>query len=198
MGLFDFLFRRGDREIIARVNYTLKNSFHNVKKDVTHIHKTISDHKEYTNKRFQEVEEKFKKLELILNSNHPQKLIRIIQNNELKEEIEEPIENDNLLNMLRGIPKAELNLFKTLYGLQQSLNAKHISYKSLASYLYPGREYNSIRSTITQFVLRLHTEGLIEKQRIGKETYVKISQNGYKLLKSAKIKKAMKEIEVQN
>ena len=116
---------------------------------------------------------------------------------QIKEESYELEEVKDILSVLNGIPKAELKLFKTIHDLQLSLNAKHISYKSLASYLYPGKEYNSIRSTITQFVIRLHTEGLVEKQRIGKETYVCISSHGNRLLKDARIKKIIKDIEIK-
>lgn len=193
MGILDFLFKRGEREVLTRVHYSLKNSFTNVKKDMTHLHKTVSDNKEHTTKKFQEFEDRIKKLELVLHSNHPQQLTKIlIQKEPEQEEIQD---SDSMLSILEGLPKSELKLFKTLYELQLSLNAKQISYKSLASYLYPGKDYNSIRSSITQFVLRLNTEGLIEKQRIGKETYVKISQQGHKLLKNAKNKKLIKELE---
>ena len=121
----------------------------------------------------------------------PQQIEEVNEN-----EFEANEDEDILINQLKGIPKAELKLFKTLYELQQSLNVKHISYKSLASYLYPGKDYNSIRSTITQFVIRLYTEGLIEKQRIGKENYVRLTQHGQKVIKNAKIKRMIKEIEV--
>lgn len=198
MGIFGFLFKKeGESEKqISKIHETLKDSFSNVKKDITNLHSTIHIHKEHTSNRFQELEEKIKKIELLFNTQqvlqkHRQK--PIIK----KEETEEPQEEiDNaILNILAGLPKSELKLFKTLYELQLSLNAKQISYKSLASYLYPGKDYNSIRSTITQFVLRLNTEGLVEKQRIGKETYVKISQNGHKILKDTKNKRMLKEIE---
>src|SRR3989344_2550357 len=104
-------------------------------------------------------------------------------NNNTVEELQKTPEKGDLLNILKGLPKAELRLFRTLYELQLSLNAKHISYKSLAKYLYPEKEYNSIRSSITQFVLRLNTEGLVDKKRIGKETYVRITPIGHNLLK---------------
>ena len=194
MGIFGFLFKKeGESEKqISKIHETLKDSFSNVKKDITNLHGTISTHKEHTHKRFQELEEKIKRIELIFNTqiSQKQKPNTVVKKEESQEEID-----DSLLNLLEGLPKSELRLFKTLYELQLSLNAKQISYKSLASYLYPGKDYNSIRSTITQFVLRLNTEGLIEKQRMGKETYVKISQQGHKLLKNARNKRVIKELE---
>ncbi len=195
MGLFGFLFKKGEdeKEDLSKINETLKSSFSNVKKDVLHLHKNLADHTSHTHNRFQEIEEKIKRIEFLLMNNRTQRIIKVVTQKEETQELEEEPQGD-ILDVLKGLPKAELKLFKTLYELQDSLNAKHISYKSLANYLYPGKEYNSIRSSITQFVLRLHTEGLIDKQRIGKETYVKISQNGHKLLKNAKIKKVMKEV----
>ena len=198
MGLLAWFKKRGDKEdVLLKVNETLKSSFTNVRKDILHIHKTVSDHTDHTSKKFQEIEDKIKKLEitfLSMNYQKPARLIKEITN----DEAEEVYDEDNLLKVLKGIPRAELKLFRTLYELQLSLNAKHISYKSLASYLYPGKDYSSIRSTITQFILRLHTEGLIEKQRIGKEAYVRLTPQGLKLVKNTRIKKIIKETEAQN
>ncbi len=201
MAIFGRFFkkRREQEEQFSKINETLKGSFTNVKKDVLHLHGTFTDHKEHTHNRLQELEERIKRLELVLMSSKPQRAAELIveaAEEEEIEQIEEQLDGEMILSALKGIPRAELKLFKTLYDLQTSLNAKHISYKSLASYLYPGKDYNSIRSTITQFVLRLYTEGLIDKQRIGKETYIKITPNGYKLLKNTRIKRMIKEAEI--
>ena len=194
MGLFDFLLKKTGDNQLSKINATLKDSFSNVKKDVGLLHSHISTHKDHTNKRFEDVEERIKKIELVLQAfvQKPQIISQKIKEHLIESEEQVDMQED-ITNVLSGLPRAELKLFKALYELQLSLNAKHISYKSLANYLYPGKEYNSIRSTITQFVLRLHTEGLIEKQRIGKETYVKITQTGQKILKSVKLKKGLKE-----
>ena len=201
MAIFGRFFKKkGEQEEqFSKINEALKGSFTNVKKDVLHLHTSLSDHKDITQNKLQDMEERIKRLELVLMYNNPKKEAQIIVNSSKEEEIEqleEQADSEIILNVLKGLPRAEIKLFKTLYDLQTSLNAKHISYKSLASYLYPGKDYNSIRSTITQFVLRLYTEGLIDKQRIGKETYIKITPNGYKLLKNAKIKKMIKEAEI--
>ncbi len=203
MGVFSFLFKKkSDEEHIVRINNSLKGSFSNIKTDMLHLHKTISNHTIHTSKKFQEIEESIKRMELVLatlnyQSKKPFKEPLTITPIKIEEEIEESDHND-ILTVLNGIPHAELKLFKTIYDLQLNLNTKHISYKSLASYLYPGKDYNSIRSTITQFVLRLHTEGLIEKQRIGKETYVCTSNHGNKILKDVRIKRIIKDITLKD
>jgi len=204
MGWFSFFKKKSDpEEHAAKINEALKSSFSNVKKDIIHIHKGFSDHAEHNYKRFEAIEKRLERLEIAFNvlqqTQRSQKVIERIPQKEVEVE-EEEIEEENqdediLLNQLKGIPRAELKLFKTLYELQQSLNLKQISYKSLASYLYPGKDYNSIRSTITQFVLRLYTEGLIEKQRIGKENFIRLTPHGIKVLKNAKIKRLIKELE---
>jgi len=204
MGVFSFLFKKKNSDDhIIRINNSLKSSFSNIKEDMLHVHKSLSSHTENTSKRFQDIEERVKRMEKVLSALNYQstKITKeepiIIAPVQIKEESYELEEVKDILSVLNGIPKAELKLFKTIHDLQLSLNAKHISYKSLASYLYPGKEYNSIRSTITQFVIRLHTEGLVEKQRIGKETYVCISSHGNRLLKDARIKKIIKDIEIK-
>ena len=203
MSIFNFLFKKkSEEDHIGRMNNSLKSSFSNIKNDMLHLHKTISSHTDNTSKKFQEVENRVRRMELILMT------LNNISNKEIKETkivipqqqepMEEPEEQIELISVLNGIPKAELKLFKTLHDLQLSLNAKQVSYRSLASYLYPGKEYSSIRSTITQFVLRLHTEGLIEKQRIGKETYIRITNHGNKILKDVRVKRLIKEIEIKD
>ncbi len=193
MGIFSFFKKTGESEKILKINENLKDSFSNVKKDITVMHKHLGHHKEHTDKRFQQLEEKIKKIEYIMRvslqqSSQPQKQTKI----EKQEETEVVPEGD-ITNILKGLPMAELRLFTTIHELQENLNAKHISYKSLAKYLYPEKDYNSIRSTITQFVLRLHTEGLVEKTRIGKETYVKVTPAGQKIVKNIKSKKLLQE-----
>ena len=206
MGIFDFLFKKKEAEdITTEINKSLKNSFSNVKKDILNLYENNAEQNSITNSRFAAIEKRLERIEA--NSSVLSSYIREIKKyHEAKEEvIEEPEEElevqrlneqDNIGNVLKNLPRAELKLFIALHELQQNLNAKQISYKSLASYLYPEKEYNSIRSTITQFILRLYTEGMIDKQRIGKETYVKITPNGYKILKSARIKKLIKEVEL--
>ena len=203
MGWFDIFKKKSDKEEhIKKINDTLRSSFSNVKKDIIHIHKGFSDHTTSIAQRFEHIEKRLEKLEINLNIlQNTSKYTKIIEKSAPaieKEEVTESEDNDDILNVLKGIPNAELKLFKALYELQDSLNAKQISYKSLASYLYPGKDYNSLRSTITQFVLRLYTEGLVDKQRLGKETYVRITPNGYNLLKKGKIKRMIKELEVKD
>ena len=202
MGVFNFLFKKKrDQEQTNKVHNSLKTSFSNIKTDMLHLHKNFSNHTEHTSKRFQEIDERVRRMEnLLLTLNHSsQNAIKetkiMFSEKEESEESEETEDYNDVLSLLKGIPKAELKLFKTLHDLQLSLNAKQVSYKSLASYLYPNKNYNSIRSTIAQFVLRLLAEGLVEKRRIGKEGHVYITSHGYKILKNTKMKKLMKEIE---
>jgi hypothetical protein len=211
MGVLDFLFgKKEEEDPSVKINSSLKSSFLNVKKDILDLHKNFSNHHNNHYQKFDQIDQRLKRIESSMEilSDYVReyksnvKIQRATQNVEEKDEeeitLDEPDEDNQVMSVLKSLPRAELKLFRTLYELQNSLNAKHISYKSLAQYLYPGKDYNSIRSTITQFVLRLYSEGLIDKQRIGKETYVKITNNGYKLLKNAKIKKLMKEAELTN
>ncbi len=196
MGIFSFFKKTGESEKILKINENLKDSFSNVKKDMTLIHKHLSHHKDHTDKRFQHLEEKIKKIEYLMRLSLQQSSQQISDKQERKTEKSQEIEEfqeEDIVNFLKGLPMAELKLFTTIHELQENLNAKHISYKSLAKYLYPEKDYNSIRSTITQFVLRLYTEGLVEKTRIGKETYVKITPSGQKIIKSVKSKKLLQE-----
>lgn len=197
MGLFSLFFKKeGDKENqIAKINETLKTSFSNVKKDITNVHKHISDHKEDTHNKFKYIEERIKKLELVLLNNQ-QNLSKPVAE---EVENEEPTADESqLLDLLKGFPRAELRLFSAIYQLQKSLNANHISYKTLAKYLYPQKEYDSIRSTIAQFILRLQAEGLVDKKRMGKEAYVKITNTGHKALRKVRKKNLLRDLEVKN
>jgi len=197
MGIFSFFKKTGEKERIFKLNENLQSSFANVKRDITLVHKHLGHHKDHTDKRFQHLEEKIKKIEYLIKITIQQSAEKPVQKQEIKTEKSEEtgeFQEEDLANILKGIPMAELKLFTTLHELQENLNAKHISYKSLAKYLYPEKDYNSIRSTITQFVLRLYTEGLVEKTRIGKETYVKITPSGQKIIKNVKSKKLLQEV----
>jgi len=205
MGLFSFLSKKRNKkqEHLDKIGEHLKNSFSNVKKDMLHLHQSVNNHMSHTNRKFNDIEDRMKRIELMFLTNHRQAREEIeekITKQRVKEEPEESedTQEDAVLNLLKSFPRAELKLFKALHELQNSLNAKHISYKSLANYIYPGKEYNSIRSTITQFILRLNTEGLVDKQRIGREAYAKITPYGGQILKNARVRNVIKEVEIND
>ncbi len=198
MGVFDFLFKkkRSNKDNFSNINKSLQYSFSNVKKDILYLQESFKEKDNETNQKFQLIEERVKNVESLLS--------RLMQNNQTaiktKEKSTEGTSDiqydDSFLNVLKSFQRAEIRMFKTIYELQTNLNLKHISYKSIASYLYPNKDYSSIRSAITQFLTRLNAEGLIDKRRIGKEAYVGITPEGHKLLKGAKIKKFIESLEL--
>lgn len=199
MGIFDFLFKKNRHEgdKISTINKSLHNSFSNVKKDILHLHKTIKEKDDETNQRFQLIEERIKKMEGLFFSKLTQKESFMQKIKEQPREEKSDIEyDDSFLNALKSFQRTEIRMFKTIYELQTNLHLKHISYKSLASYVYPNKNYGSIRSAITQFLARLHTEGLVDKKRVGKEAYVTLTPQGYRVIKNAKIKKFIESLQL--
>src|SRR3989344_9352709 len=90
MGVFSFLFKKKSEDVenISKINDTLKSSFSNVKTDILHLHKNLSDHTSHTHGRFQEMEDRIKRIELILMNNKPQQAIKILEQRELIKEEE--------------------------------------------------------------------------------------------------------------
>ena len=79
-------------------------------------------------------------------------------------------------------------ILKALYELQVQLDSP-ISFKSLAKYLYPGKRYGSVRTTLSEYLDTLSTYNLVKKDKIGRETVANITSKGKKLAKELVKKK---------
>jgi len=186
-----------------RLHETLKLTFSNIREDIDRLHKWTENTHENTQDhrlKLREHELRLLKIENQLNSivstmllreQAPTPLIEEKRNFRLQEELplEEGPERVKKSEIFSALTKTQLDLFKTIYQIQKQANSNKVSLRSIANLHYAGKPYNSVRSTISDYLTILHTWGLIKKQRVGKESFVAITKNGLELISETKEKK---------
>lgn len=81
------------------------------------------------------------------------------------------------------LTRLQQETFYTLANLIYKTNAKWVSIKSLVSELYPGRPYNTVRTTIFEYIKTLEEIGLVDRQKRGILTYLAITEKGTGIIK---------------
>ena len=83
----------------------------------------------------------------------------------------------------KGITSTQQKILITLHQLQKSID-QAISTKSLAKYIYAGRKYGAVRSTLSSYLEVLEENNLITKRKLGKESYSEVTDKGRKFIES--------------
>src|SRR3989344_249747 len=192
-----WLFKKRDdtEEKFQNLHEVLKTTFGNVREDIDRLHKWVDNSHEHHNSH----RVKFKEHELRLLKIENQ--LALIMDKILKEETPEKYEEEEIgpkkiskNEILSSLTKTQLDLFKTIYQIQKQTNTNKVSLRSVAKIHYPDKDYSSVRSTISDYLTILSTWGLIKKQRIGKESFVAISDHGLDLVSESNIKEKKRKI----
>ncbi len=67
-----------------------------------------------------------------------------------------------------GLTPLHLELLKRLMLLQMENTKRAVSMRELAAEVYPAKEYARIKSTVSEYVRKLHSAGLVEKMQKGR------------------------------
>ena len=159
----------------GRLHLDLSKAFLNIKNDISNIHRNLGER----NSRIYDIERRLTALEhkLIL-SLEGGKQSRLKEQNESEEE-ETDLKEESGFPTLTYTQKV---ILAAIYELGQQLNSP-ISFKSVATYLYPGKKYASFRTTLSEYIDLLSTYDLARKEKIGRETVTVITKKGKKLAK---------------
>ncbi len=161
---------------IDNLSTSVKSSFTNLRKDMEHISKllhhydgTMGEH----NKRFEQLAKRLLILENKLNQMQrvdPEKESEVHEEPLQQEEMmEDEVINDSLWESLT---ETQQKLCWKLAALQKEMPDQWISLKYLAQELYPDKDYNLVRSTLSQFIAGLEELGILKRKRKGKQAYV--------------------------
>ncbi len=182
-----FFKKRDDKRVeekLKHLNNSLSTSFSNIKRDLSAMNNHVSDLKSNDKDQDEKIEELQSKIDIIFNLLEENK-IKVKQ--EVIEEEEEEIEvRPNFLNPLTDTQKL---IFIRLNTLQKENKGNQIAIKHLAQELYPNKNYDAVRSTLSEYLGILIDLGLVDKSRKGKQTYVYITNKGSKALENIKEKK---------
>ncbi len=148
---------------IDQIHLSLKNSFSNIKEDIKHLHNKHEDHHD----RLKALEEKFFLLESKLSS---------IQKPISKEESIEDIEEGNEVG--EALTDLQFDLLKGTAALLEISNKDWVTLQAIAKEFYPEKKYETIRSLLSNYTTILTNLGLLEKQRKGRKTALRLTEKG--------------------
>lgn len=171
---------------ITRIESTLKNSFNNIKSDIsaisTHMHKH-EDHIQSIHKRLDKLEHSL----LFLHNK--------LDSNESSIDVDEEFTATNKTKVVDSLTTVQKSILVRLANLQSESNESWISAKNLTEDLYPEKEYSQIRPMMSDYLNILLDFGLINKVRKRRQTYISLSKKALHFIPKDKQKKLIKIIE---
>ena len=96
--------------------------------------------------------------------------------------------------LIDDLTETQKIMFFRLGAFQRESGQQWTSLKVLAQDLYPGKSYDKVRSTVSEYIGILVDAGLIHKMRKGKQTYIAITQKGQAFFKKNNPKPKKKPI----
>lgn len=180
---------------IDNLTKSVQNSFTNLRKDMEHISKLLyhyNDKHDSHEKQIHMLMKRMAYLETQMRRLASDRMEMRIQEQEKplvqpakKEEIKElirPEEKQEITRIDQQIPVGDIfwetltetqqRLCWKLAALQKEMPDQWVSLKYLAQELYPDKDYNLIRSTLSQFISELEELGIVKRKRKGKQAYV--------------------------
>ena len=182
---------------IDNIHNSVQGSFKNIKEDITklndwinHVHNHHTNNSKDINKRLLEIDRRLIKLENVI--------LGEVEREELEEEelsIPKIKENISIIrsNILEDLTVTQKKAFLAIYQAQIQLN-QAVSIKSLANLLYKDKNYNQVRSMLSDYLSILTELNLIDKKRVGRNTYVSLTPKGIEIIKKSKILKQKSKI----
>ena len=181
--LFSKPIKREIKGHLHNLHQNLNNSFSNIKGDISKIH----IHLQNKDKKLLELEGKIQSLEnRLIYLPHSKKEFKKIPEPESEsyEESEEDTYKNRIMDLnLASLTFTQRSMLKNIYELKTRYNQDLISSKSLARYIYPGRGYDSVRTTLSEYLNILLEHGLIKKERIGRRMIITLTKEGEELCK---------------
>ena len=93
---------------------------------------------------------------------------------------------------LDDLTETQKAIFFRLGVFQRESGQEWTALKTLATDLYPGKSYDKVRSTVSEYIGILVDAGLIHKLRKGKQTYLAITEKGKTYFKGNEAKQPEK------
>ncbi|MBI5392150.1 hypothetical protein HZB00_04065 [Candidatus Woesearchaeota archaeon] len=147
----------------------------------TEHHHTKTTHHE---KRIEILEQKLEQVLLLLSQLDQEEQSQTVVAQ--KEEWKPAQESLSIIDTINELTTTQKMIFGAVLNLQQQFGYNAVSTKSLAKVIYPDKEYDQVRSTLSEYLAMLATFGLLAKKRKGKESFVTITTTGLKIGKVIK------------
>jgi hypothetical protein len=173
-------------EHINHISENLKNSFVRIKSDIKVVRDWLSFFKtkdEEYNTRFKDIESRLEELgEVISYLSESEKVQQSTpQNNQNTKKEQQYYDYDASTpkrTPLDDLTETQQAIFLRLVAFQRESGQEWTPLKSLAQDIYPGKSYDKIRSTVSEYVGIMVDVGILKKTRKGKQTYITITEKG--------------------
>lgn len=171
---------------IEELESSLKNSFQNMRSDMSHVSQWISHFKTKHDEHSKNIESLHLRLAALESLLETKQAVLGVKSEKVRvqEELEEEEENDLSKNTLESsvspptqgqwdelTPTLKIVCNK-LAGLKKESPRGWVSMKSITREMYPKRDYGAMRSTMSQFISTLEVHGFVERKRVGKQAYI--------------------------
>lgn len=182
-----FFRKKKEDERWSTLQTTLKNSFFNIKRDMTQLR----NKEEEQDAIIREIQTKLAVLDGKIENLSQIKIQPILK----EQEIEQEIIPQSVKDIYNNLTNTHKSLLLQLSLLLKESSTDWIMMKFLTQELYPHKKYESVKSMISDYTDHLLNLGLIEKKRKGRQILLSITEKGYACLpKQVKpIKKKIKE-----
>ncbi len=171
---------------ISAINDNISTSFKKVKEDIQSIGKWIHHFEKTDQKQEDELsnlKSEIRYLRALIKERHPvvENVREIIKKEPVIEDVvAEDFEETNSTNPLEHFTDTQKAIFSRLGVIQKEGSQSWIPLKQIAQEIYPDKQYDDVRSTISEYMGLLSDAGLVKRVRKGKQTFVSISEKGSK------------------
>ena len=172
----------------------IKNSFFNIKKDISKINSLLYHHDNNIN----HLKERIVYLESFLhdiNEHKQRKLTQEIPKNEIVlEDTSAPSQVSTPTVKWEDLTAIQQNMLLRLGLLQIESSQRRIAMKHLSEELYPEKQYNDVRSMISDYINLLNEYGLVKKTRKGRQIFISVTEKGTLFYDKTKRKRLLEVI----
>jgi hypothetical protein len=191
-------------EHVNQISENLKHSFTRIKTDIKVVRDWLSFFKDKDDdyvKRFESLESRMEEMGQVISyiANNQQEITNS-QKRKGKDAPYYPPDQDVRQELMKRTPLDDLTetqrvMFFRLAAFQRESGQEWTSLKTLAQDLYPGKPYDKVRSTVSEYVGILVDTGLIKKMRKGKQSYIAITSKGQEYFSKNRPKNKKKPIQ---
>jgi len=162
---------------LQQMESSLKSSFSNIRHDIT-------SHKEKLAGMEAKLTEQEKRIEQLTGE------IARLQKQDSSAKETSP--SESVHKKPEGLTPLHLQILKRLMIFQMEKGMRAVSMRDLAADIYPAKEYNVIKATLSEYVKKLHQKGFIEKFNMEK-LYLSYTEKALQYADSQRLSR-MKEL----
>lgn len=186
LSLFDNRHREDslDRKITA-ISENISDSFQKVKEDIRSIGKWLNRFEESDKRHSEDISylrSELQYLRMLLTERHStkEKQIAVEPRSEPKATIIEDVVEEADTSNTDFLTDTQKAIFSRLGVIQKEGSQPWVPLKQIAHEIYPDKQYDEVRSTVSEYMGLLADAGLVKRVRKGKQTFVSISEKGSK------------------